>query len=112
MLVVGVFAMLLHLLAGTGLVRASLAEDGGFTPKICGNHGLAGAGTQQTPADTQAGHDCCKFCAAGAPPILSGATIAVAPAPTFVTPLANPETASQGCSQASAHRPRGPPALG
>ncbi len=110
MLVVGVFAMLLHLLAGTGLVRAGIASDSGFVPQVCGSHGVANPGAQQAPADTQGSHDCCKLCAAGAPLVLSGTTTAVAPAPTFVTRQANPDSATRGQAQASAHRPRGPPA--
>lgn len=109
MLVVGMFAMLLHLLAGTGLVRAGIANDGGFVPQVCSSHGVASPGTQHFPGGGQVSHDCCKLCAAGAPPILSGTTAAVLPAPTFVTRQANLEEVTQGQAPPSANRPRGPP---
>jgi hypothetical protein len=112
MFVVGLFAMLLHLLAGAGLVRAGASGNAGFVPGICGNHATPETRTPHAPAGSIGNHDCCKLCAAGAPPILFSSAIAVSPAPTLVMQQEKPASATPNRQPASAHRPRGPPAVG
>ena len=116
LLTLGLLAMALHLLAGSGLIRAASAAGSGneFVAELCTSHGLVQGGALQTPDGSSAPasgvHDCCKSCAAGGPLLTAGLAAAVAPAPTF-TPwqgtaaLVHPMPAAR-----TAHAPRGPPA--
>lgn len=107
MLVIGLFAMLLHLLAGSGVVRAGVAGHQDFVPEVCSSHGPIKPGV---PLDSsRGGHDCCKLCAAGAPPMLSAVPSAAGQTLTLIGRIAQAESDAPGSMPASAHRPRGPP---
>ena len=108
--------MVLHLLAGSGLVRASMGGGDGFVAELCTSHGVLQAGSAQLPdsgpAPAGAVHDCCKLCAAGGPLLAATAAVAVAPAPTF-TALRVPTVSARPTPAVwTAHSPRGPPAPG
>lgn len=109
MLVIGLFAMFLHVLAGSGLVRAGVAGAEGFVPDVCSSHGSIKPGTGGNLP--QGKHDCCKLCAAGAPPMLPTTAIAAGPVRALVGPIAQTESATPGSMPAAAHRPRGPPGV-
>ncbi|WP_310450690.1 DUF2946 family protein [Sulfuritalea sp.] len=115
LLTLGLLAMVLHLLAGSGLVRASMGSGDGFVADLCTSHGVFQAAAAQTPdggsAPTGAVHDCCKSCAAGGPLLVTTVAIAVAPAPTFTAPPPSAAFARPTPARWSAHSPRGPPAL-
>ncbi len=107
MLAVGLFAILLHLLAGAGGPLAGTHGNQGFHPDVCGSQGISGPGTMgDLPHDS---HDCCELCAAGAPLVLPAAKIAVAPAPTLAALPARPLSAVPTIAETSSHPPRGPP---
>lgn len=108
--------MLLHLLAGSGLVRASIGSGDGFVADVCTSHGVFQAGSAQSSeggsAPAGAVHDCCKSCAAGGPLLASKVEVAVAPAPTFTALRVPTVSARPTPALWTAHAPRGPPALG
>lgn len=110
--------MVLHLLAGSGLLRAPPAVGAGdsFVADVCTSHGVFQANSAQ-PTDggsAPAGgvHDCCKLCAAGGPLLAAMVAVAVAPAPTFTAPRVSAASARPTPALWTAHAPRGPPALG
>ena len=111
MWVVGLFAMPLHLLAGSGSVRAGMSSADKFIPDACGSHGMFSRGaTPGEPASAPSGgHDCCLLCAAGAPPMASALAIAVTLAPTLRTRHVQALPVVPRSLFAAAHRPRGPP---
>lgn len=112
MLYVGLLAMLLHLLADTGLVRAGMAGAGGFVPDVCSNDVMAKAGAVRIPPDDapQGSHHCCTLGAATGAPMLPATAIAVVSAPTFRAGAQTPASAAPKSTLAAGHRPRGPPA--
>ena len=115
MLVIGVFAMVLHLLAGTGLAMAQPAAKGGaagFVPSVCGSH-AAQPVAPATPSEKPSGgnHDCCKLCAAGAPVAAPAHDLAILPRTPVAIRHTNFTTVVTP-APSSAHSPRGPPALG
>jgi hypothetical protein len=116
LLTLGLLAMFLHLLAGGGLVRASMGGGDGFVADLCTSHGVSQAAAAQLPdgGSVPAGgvHDCCKLCAAGGPLLTATAAVAVAPAPTFAARPPSAAFARPTPSLWTAHAPRGPPALG
>ena len=107
LLLVGLFATLLHLLAGSGMVRAGVAGPDGFVPDVCSSHGGVKPGTADDLP--QGGHDCCKLCAAGGPPLLAATAVAAALTPTWFGWVAHAESEAPNVAPASTHRPRGPP---
>lgn len=108
LLLVGLLAIILHLIIGTGLVRAGVPDARGFVPELCSKHGLVNPGsTDKLPGD---GHDCCKLCAAGLPPLLPVSTIELPYPSSYIDAGARHATAAPTAAFASAHRPRGPPA--
>ncbi|MDZ4251013.1 MAG: DUF2946 family protein [Sulfuritalea sp.] len=115
LLTLGLLAMVLHLLAGGGLVRASMGSGDGFVAELCTSHGVVQAGAAQLPdgGSAPAGgvHDCCKLCAAGGPLLAATVAVAVAPAPTFIALQTSTACARPTPAQWTAHSPRGPPAL-
>lgn len=118
LLALGLLAVALHVLAGTGLMRASAVTGGGdrFVAEVCTSHGLAKLDPSQTgggdssPASGM--HDCCKLCAAGAPALAAGIEIGVPPAPTFSIRSTADSSAHPALAVRTAHPPRGPPARG
>ncbi|MDP2824067.1 MAG: DUF2946 family protein [Sulfuritalea sp.] len=116
LLTLGLLVMALHLLAGSGLVRAASVAGSGdsFVAEICTSHGLIQAGSAQAPDDGSAPangvHDCCKLCAAGGPLLAANIPATVAPAPTFTARQGSPATARPTPAVRTAHAPRGPPA--
>lgn len=116
LLVLGVLAMVLHALAGTGWVASATAaaKDASFAAEVCTSHGLVKLDPAQAPAggsqpDTGV-HDCCKLCASGGPLLAVDIPAGVAPAPTFSCAQASPAAAPPMPAVRGAHAPRGPPA--
>ena len=118
LLALGLLAVALHALAGTGLMRAGAVAGSGdrFVAEVCTSHGLAKpdpsrtGGGDSSPATGM--HDCCKLCAAGAPVLAAGIGIGVPPAPTFSIRGAADGSAHPTLAVRTAHSPRGPPARG
>jgi hypothetical protein len=92
LLALGLLAVALQALGGTGLLRPGASAGTGekFAAEVCTSHGVVKAAAAQLPgAGSQPAtdaHDCCKLCAAGAPLLIAGIGIAVSPAPTFTHP--------------------------
>lgn len=113
---IGLLAVALHVLAGTGLLRSS-ADTGkgvGFAAELCTSHGVVAADPAQTsgggsPPDTGS-HDCCKLCAAGGPLLAAELAAGVPPAPTFAARQVSLFSARPTQAAWTAHPPRGPPA--
>jgi hypothetical protein len=116
LLAIGLLAVALHALAGTGLMRTSAVAGSGdrFVAEVCTSHGLATLDPSQTGSGDSSPatgmHDCCKLCAAGAPLLIAGIGIAVSPAPTFIPGNDSPNSAPPTLAVRTAHPPRGPPA--
>ncbi len=116
LLAVGLFAMALQAMGGSGLMPR-VAADGGFQVEICTSKGVgkfslpSQSGRTSLPADMpDAGHqDCCTLCAAGAPLLLADAVLGVPPAPTFRGVLAAAPLLSPFARAWLSHPPRGPP---
>lgn len=118
LLALGLLAVALHALAGTGLMRSGVVAGSSdrFVAEVCTSHGLS------TPDPAQAGnggsspatgmHDCCKLCAAGAPVLAADIGIDVAPGPAFSIRSAADGSSHPALAVRTAHPPRGPPALG
>lgn len=113
MLALGLLAMALHLLAGTGWSRAAAADRAGgrFVAEVCGSHGVLQAAPAQVPGSPmpQGGHDCCTLCAAGAPLLTADMAIGVPPAPTLGGDHATPVATFSIAIVRGAHPARGPP---
>jgi hypothetical protein len=114
LLAVGLFAMALQAMGGSGLMPR-LAADGGFQMEICTSKGVGKlpvplqSGRTSLPAPDHGHQDCCTLCAASAPLLLADAVLGVPPAPTFrgaffAGPLLPPFTLAW-----LSHPPRGPP---
>jgi len=116
LLTLGLLAMALHLLAGSGLVRAASPAGGGdgFVAELCTSHGVIQLDASRNSSDgsrpASVTHDCCKLCAAGGPLLNADSTAGVAPAPTFTTPGASYLHVRPALVARTAHPPRGPPA--
>jgi len=116
LLALGLLAVALQALAGTGLLRPGTSAGIGekFAAEVCTSHGVV----KLDPAQTGDGsslpatglHDCCKLCAAGAPLLIAGIGIGVPPAPTFIPGNDSPDSAPPTLAVRTAHPPRGPPA--
>lgn len=115
LLLLGVLAVLLHALAGAGLMAPATAAGKGarYAAEVCTSHGLVKLDPAQAPAggsQPESGmHDCCKLCAAGGPLLAADIPAAVAPAPTFTIAQALPAAARPASVAWTAHAPRGPP---
>jgi hypothetical protein len=113
LLVLGVLAIALHLLAGSGWPRAARGDGESFVALLCTSHGLVRVGAasaadgESVPA--RAAHDCCKLCAAGGPLLAADIAAAVPPAPTFILRQDALAFAQPAPALWSAHAPRGPP---
>ena len=116
LLVLGLLAVALHVLVGTGLMRTSVTAARGdtFAADVCTGHGLLKADSSPNPGDSSQPasgvHDCCKLCAAGAPLLVATIEIGAALAPTFATAHDAPSAARPTLASRTAHPPRGPPA--
>ena len=114
LLVLGMLAMALHLLAGSGMARAAVTDGGkgGIVTELCTSHGLVRVDLAQDRGSAPVGepHDCYTLCAAGAPLLAPGHGIAVSPAPTFHATRDWPRRAPRPHAPLTAHAPRGPPA--
>lgn len=114
LLALGLLAMALHLVAGSGMTRAAAGQGGkgGFLTELCTSHGVVkldlGQGGGKVPAGEV--HDCCTLCAAGAPLLAPGHGLAVSPAPTFGAAPIWRRLAQRTHVPLTAHAPRGPPA--
>lgn len=106
-------AVMLHALAGMGLMRAHAANSSAsYTTGICMAAGFAKFTQQHSHPDGQSSHyDCCKLCAASGPILLADTSFAVSPAPTFIAPAFIPASGRMASLAVIAHPPRGPPAL-
>ena len=116
LLVLGLLAVALHALAGTGLMRAGSTAGNGpsFAAEVCTSHGLLTVDPAQTRGDSSQPatgvHDCCKLCAAGAPLLVANLAAGAALAPTFAASHDSPASARPPPAVRTAHPPRGPPA--
>ena len=116
LLVLGLLAMSLHVLAGTGSLRgiAATGNGGRFAAELCTSHGLLTVDPAQTRGDSSQPatgvHDCCKLCAAGAPLLVADMAARVPLVPTFAAPHDSPTSARPRPAVRTAHPPRGPPA--
>lgn len=113
LLALGACAVMLHALAGLGLMRSRTASAGhDFAAGICtiaaGGHT---APLHSHPANHRSPHDCCKLCAASGPVLLTDTALAVSPAPTFIASALTFAPARTASPAVTAHPPRGPPAL-
>ena len=121
----GCFAMALHLWAGTqlmGMEPAKVDSQGNFVAEICTALGIVGAqatpnqttnqatNSPDAPASNSNTHDCCKLCVASAPLLLTSASLAVSPAPSFHVTVAASFPTRPASFVRKAHPPRGPPA--
>jgi hypothetical protein len=111
LLAVGLLAMALQALGGSGLMPRLVA--GGVQMEICTSKGVGRITVASQPGGTSlpdGGHqDCCTLCAAGAPLLLAAAGLGVPPVPTF---RAGPPARAVPAPAAPAwltHPPRGPP---
>lgn len=115
LLLLGVLAVFLHALAGTGLMAPATAAGKGasYAAEVCTSHGLVKLDPGQMPtggSQPDSGmHDCCKLCAAGGPLLAADIPAGVAPAPTFAILQAAPAAARPTPAAWTAHAPRGPP---
>ena len=116
LLAVGLFALALQAMVGSGLMPR-FSAGGGFQVEICTGKGLGKLAVSSQPGRTSlptnvpdAGHqDCCSLCAASAPLLLADAILGVPPAPTFPgVPLAGTFLPPPAIAWLS-HPPRGPP---
>jgi hypothetical protein len=116
LLAIGLFAMALQAMGGSGLMPR-VAADGGFQVEICTSKGVgkysmpSQSGRTSLPADMpEAGHqDCCTLCAAGAPLLLADAALGVPPAPTFRGGFSADSLLPSFALAWLSHPPRGPP---
>lgn len=122
LLLLGCFAMALHLWAGMqlmGMQPARINSQGNFVAEICTTLGLGGAqatptqtaGNPDSPASSSNAHECCKLCVASGVLLVANTLLAVSPAPTFYASLAAFSSAHPASFALTAHPPRGPPAL-
>ena len=109
---VGLLAMAMQALGGTGLIHGNPAGEG-IQIEICTSKGLGKADQAQlsgsTPLPGSDQHDCCKLCGASVPLLTAEAAPGVPPAPTFpqvffVVPFLRPAAFAW-----VPHAPRGPP---
>lgn len=113
LLFLGVLAVTLHALAGTGLMSAGARGDVRFAAEVCTSHGVV-IGTPMramdgsSPPDTPS-HDCCKLCAGGGPLLTAGLAPGVPPAPTFADFHDMRAAAEPTPAVRALHPPRGPP---
>ena len=112
LLAIGLFAMAMQALGGSGLMP-HLSAAGGVQLEICTSKGvskiLVTPQSGQTSLPDSGRQDCCTLCAASAPLLLADAALGVPPAPTFRD---IPDAASSPRPAATAwlaHPPRGPP---
>ena len=114
LLAVGLLAMVLHLVAGSGMVRAAAAQTvkGAISGELCTSHGVVRFDLGRDGSEVPSGevHDCCTLCAAGAPLLAPGDSPAVAPAPTFRITQDSRRFVPRSHLPLTAHAPRGPPA--
>jgi len=109
----GALAVMLHALAGPGLLRARAATtDGSFATGICTAAGFINAThTHSHPGDHRNHHDCCNLCAASGPALLTDISLAVPPAPTFFATMRLAATPRAIGFASPSPPPRGPPSL-
>jgi hypothetical protein len=112
LLAIGLFAMALQAMGGSGLMPRVVA-GGGVQMEICTGKGVSKLAVTSPSGRTSlpdAGHqDCCTLCAASAPLLLADAALGVPPAPTFHSgPVAGPFLSPSAVAWLS-HPPRGPP---
>lgn len=116
LLCLGLLAVALHAMAGTGLLRTSMTAGKGetFAAEVCTSHGVVKADSSRTADDSgqpaSGVHDCCKLCAATGPLLAASIEIGVPPAPTLAAPYESPDSARPRSALGIAHPPRGPPA--
>lgn len=112
----GLLAVALHVLAGTGLMPAKSHAGNGdsFAAEVCTNHGIVQAASSQTPRDdsrpASGTHDCCELCAAGGPLLTVGIAPGMAPAPIFGAAHDSHSSVRPTLAVRTAHPARGPPA--
>lgn len=120
LLELGFFAVLMHTLAGMGLMGShpgKSGSDGNFVAEVCTVLGIGSVQAAQNSAagdssqpDTGNPRDCCTLCVASSPLLFASASPAVSPAPIFGARFhAHPATRPASFAW-TAHPPRGPPA--
>ena len=115
LLAIGLFAMALQAMGGSGLMPRA-AAGGGFQMEICTGKGVvklapaSPSGRTSLPNVPDAGHqDCCTLCAASAPLLLADVALGVPPAPTFRGGFAAPSSTRPAATAWLSRPPRGPP---
>ena len=122
LLLLGCFAMALHLWAGMqlmGMQPARIDSQGNFVAEICTALGISSAQARPTqtasnpdaPASNSNAHESCKLCVASDVLLVANTLLAVSPAPTFYASLAAFSSVYPASFASTAHPPRGPPAL-
>jgi len=111
LLAVGLFAMALQALGGSGLMPR--LSDSGFQLEICTSKGLskpaAAAQSGRTSLPDGGHRDCCTLCAASAPLLPAEAALGVPPAPTFRNTLVAGSVPRSSAAPWLLQPPRGPP---
>lgn len=107
----GLFAMAMTAMGGTGVLRTHIAGTGFFV-EICSAKGARSvpgqpSGEHSLPAGSHS--DCCQLCATGAPLLLADAALAVPPAREFAQVRFAEPVSRPGAMARLSHPPRGPP---
>lgn len=112
LLAIGLFAMALQAMGGSGLMPR-VSAGAGFELEICTSKGvgkLAAASQSGRTSLPDAGHrDCCTLCAASAPLLLADAVLGVPPAPSFRGDFVAKPVPRLSAIAWLSHPPRGPP---
>ncbi len=122
LLLLGCFAMALHLWAGMQLMSmqpARIDSQGNFVAEICTALSVSSAqagpaqttGNPDAPASNSNAHECCTLCVASSVLLVANTLIAASPAPTFYASLAAFSSVYPASFASTAHPPRGPPAF-
>ena len=106
----GLFAMAMTAMGGTGVLRTHTAGTGFFV-EICSAKGARSVPGQPSGEHSLPGShsDCCQLCATGAPLLLADATLALPPAPEFAQVRFAEPVSRPGAMARLSHPPRGPP---
>jgi hypothetical protein len=112
LLAIGLFAMALQAMGGSGLMPR-VSAGGGVQMEICTSKGVgkvaAALQSGRTSLPDSSHQDCCTLCAASAPLLLADAALGVPPAPTFSNSFFAGSFPWPSATAWWSHPPRGPP---
>lgn len=112
LLAIGLFAMALQAMGGSGLMPR-VAAGGGVQMEICTSKGVGKLAVALQSGRTSlpdSGHqDCCTLCAASAPLLPTDVALGVPPAPTFRSVFVADPFPWPAAAAWLSHPPRGPP---